>query len=84
MSTNFFDIINCFTLAGFIINLEPGKENISFDIARVLSNDRSPNNEVKTEANKGKKKRTRLKGAKPKSKKRKLETLLTNTTINIQ
>lgn len=75
MSTNFFDIINCFTLAGFIIDLEPGKEKLSFEITKVLSNDRSPDNEVKTEVNKRKKKRTKLKGAKPKFKKRKLETL---------
>ena len=71
MSTNFFDILTSFYLAGFIISLELQKESLSFDLARVMKNDRAPENEVKKEENKKKKKRTKLKAGIPKAKKQK-------------
>jgi len=54
MSTNFFDIETCFHNAGFEVNLEPGKEEVTFHIEKILENDRAPENPIKKEKNKRK------------------------------
>ena len=84
MATNFLDIISSFSLAGFVVNLEPGKEKLSFDLSKILKNDRAPDNEIKNEKNKRKKKRTKLKAGTPKAKKQKILNRKENEQVTIE
>lgn len=71
MATNFLDILSSFSLAGFFMDLEPGKEKLCFNLSKIMKNDRAPDNEIKNEQNPRKKKRTKLKAGTPKARKQK-------------
>ena len=84
MATNFFDNITSFSRAGFVINLEETKRSVSFDISKVLKNDRAPENDLKLEENKNKRKRTTLKHGGKKTKKQKTMQVNNNRDTNNQ